>query len=270
MSAVRGRTEGVAIVTGAAGGIGAAIAKALADRGARVVLVDRDRTALERTASAVPRATTHTMDVSDADAWQRLVRDVEQSHGGLDVLVSNAGLTIVGPFESQSIEDVDRIVDVNLKGVLYGCRAVVPRLRARGRGHLVNVSSLAGRVPFPYQTTYCATKYAVRGFTAALRMELAGSGVGVSCVLPGAVATRLLERAPSYDAPASEKLAELMLAHGMPPAHVAARVVRAIERDEAEVLVGLDARLTTLARTFVPRALEAGLGSAFRWRTRTT
>ena len=230
--------------------------------------MDRDTERLTATAGTLPGATAWAMDVTDAPAWQALVRGVERTHGSVDTLVSNAGLTIVGGFESQSIAEIDRIVDVNLKGVLYGCRAVVPLLRARGRGHVVNVASLAGRVPFPYQSTYCATKYAVRGFTASLRMELAGSGVGVSCVMPGAVATRLLERAPSYDAPASAKLAELMLAHGMPPSHVAARVVRAIERDEAEVLLGLDARLTTLARILTPRVFEAGLGSAFRWRTR--
>jgi short-subunit dehydrogenase len=210
------------------------------------------------------------MDVTDAAAWERLSDDVERVHGGVDLLVSNAGLTILGAFESQAIEDLDRIVDVNLKGVLYGCRAVVPRLRKRGGGHVVNVSSLAGRVPFPYQTTYCATKYAVRGFTAALRMELAGSGIGVTCVMPGAVATRLLERARSYDAPASAKMAELMLAHGLAPERVAERVVAAIRADEAEVLIGWDARMTTLLQRVTPSLLARSLGSAFAWRAKTT
>ncbi len=208
------------------------------------------------------------MDVTDAAAWDRVLDDVERRHGALGILVSNAGLTILGAFEAQAIEDLDRIVDVNLKGVLYGCRAVVPRLRARGGGHVVNVSSLAGRVPFPYQTTYCATKYAVRGFTAALRMELAGSGIGVSCVMPGAVATRLLERARSYDGPASAKMAELMLAHGLRPERVAERVITAIQRDEGEVLIGWDARVTTLAQELTPRLLQRSLGSAFAWRAK--
>ncbi|GAB4215354.1 MAG: hypothetical protein OHK0013_40850 [Sandaracinaceae bacterium] len=256
----------VAVVTGAGGGIGAAVARRLSAEGMRLALVDLAIAPVEELARSLGRASAHVADVSQASAWERLAREVQRVHGGVDVLVNNAGVTILGAFDQQSIADLDRIVDVNLKGVLYGCRTFLPLLAARGEAHVVNVASLAGRVPFPYQSTYCATKYAVRGFTASLRMELAGRGIGVSAVLPGAVATRLLETARSYDAPASSKLAELMLAHGMPPERVADRVVDAIEGDLAEVLVGWDARVATFARAVAPRALEAALGSAFRWR----
>lgn len=266
MKELRGK---VAVITGAGGGIGSAIARALSGEGMRVALVDLALDPVERLASELGRASAHVADVSRADAWERLARDVERVHGGADVLVNNAGLTILGAFEGQSLADLDRIVDVNLKGVLYGCRAFLPLLSARPEAHVVNVSSLAGRVPFPYQSTYCATKFAVRGFTASLRMELAARGIGVSAVLPGAVATRLLETAQSYDAPASRKMAELMLAHGMPPERVAARVLDAIRDDEGEVLVGWDARVTTLARGVAPRALERALGAAFRWRAKS-
>lgn len=255
----------LAVVTGAAGGIGAALARRLSAGGCRLVLVDLHPAPLRDLARSLD-ATAHPMDVRDPDAWRDLARLLERSHGGADVLVNNAGLTILGSFLDQSLEELDRIVDVNLKGVLYGCRALAPQLVARGAGHVVNVSSLAGRVAFPYQSSYCATKYAVRGFTAALRMELAPAGVGVTAVLPGAVATSLLETAQSYDQRASRRMAELMLAHGARPERVAARVVRAIERDEAEVVIGWDALLTTTAEALAPGLVAAALGRAFRWR----
>lgn len=263
MRALRGK---VAVVTGAAGGIGAAIAARLRTEGCRLALVDLGKAAL----AAAPGDTAHAMDVSDAASWPALADEVRDAHGGADLLVNNAGLTILGAFSDQSLDDLDRIVDVNLKGVLYGCRAFLPLLRARGGGHIVNVSSLAGRVAFPYQSTYCATKFAVRGFSAALRMELAGQGVGVTAVLPGAVATRLLDVAPTYDGAASRTMAALMLQHGLRPARVADRVVRAVRRDEAEVLIGWDARVTTAARVLAPTALYGALAMAFRGRVGST
>lgn len=256
----------VAVITGAAGGIGAALARALHREGARVVLVDLARAPLEDAARSLGEgAIARPMDVSDGEAWDALAAEVHEQ-GGADLLINNAGITILGAFADQSRADVDRIVDVNLKGVLHGCRAFLPQLAAR-RGHVVNVSSLAGRVAFPYQSTYCATKFAVRGFTASLRMELAGR-VGVTAVLPGTVATRLLQAAHSYDATASGKMAELMLAHGVRPEHVADRVLQAIRRDEAEVLIGWDARLTTAAQSLTPALLTGALAAGFRWRAR--
>ncbi len=262
MDALRGK---VAVVTGAAGGIGGAIAARLRAEGCRLALVDLDAGSLV----SAPDVTTHAMDVSDARSWEALAAEVKEAHGGADLLVNNAGLTIHGTFADQSVEDLDRIVDVNLKGVLYGCRAFLPQLRARGAGHVVNLSSLAGRVAFPYQSTYCATKFAIRGFSAALRMELAGDGVGVTAVMPGAVATRLLDAARSYDRRASRKMAELMLEHGVRPERVADRVVRAIRRDEAEVLIGWDARVTTTAQALAPSVLYGALSMAFRARVRS-
>lgn len=262
MRQLRGK---VAVVTGAAGGIGAALARRLRAEGCRLALVDLDAPKLGPAEEGV---TTHAMSVADAVAWGRLADEVQAVHGGADLLVNNAGITILGTFGDQSLEDLDRIVDVNLKGVLYGCRALLPQLAARGEGHVVNVSSLAGRVAFPYQSTYCATKFAVRGFSAALRMELAASGVGVTAVLPGAVATRLLDTAQSYDRSASQKMAALMLEHGLRPERVADRVVTAIRRDEAEVLIGWDARLTTVAHALAPSALYGALASGLRARAR--
>lgn len=264
MRELRGKT---AVVTGAASGIGAAIAKRLRDEGCRVALVDVDADALRT--SAGPGVTTHAMDVSNARAWEALAAEVSEAHGDADLLVNNAGITIHGAFADQALDDLDRIVDVNLKGVLYGCRAFLPQLR-RAAGHIVNVSSLAGRVAFPYQSSYCATKFAVRGFTAALRMELSEDGIGVTAVLPGTVATRLLDVARTYDRGASQALAGLMIRYGARPEHVAARVLRAIRRDEAEVVIGWDAHLTTRAQALAPAALYGALAMGFRTRRRSS
>lgn len=248
----------VAAITGAAGGIGSALARRLRREGCRLVLIDRD----DLSEIARREDSCHTLDVSDAGAWERLAEEVRERHGGLDLLVNNAGLTVFGAFAEQSLADIDRVVDVNLKGVLYGCRAFLPLLVARGAGHIVNISSLAGRVAFPRQSTYCATKFAVRGFSAALRMELEASNVGVTAVLPGTVATRLLEVADSYDRATSGRLAALMLKGGLRPARVAERVVQAIRRNEPEALIGWDAHLATGAHALVPATLYALLARA--------
>jgi short-subunit dehydrogenase len=267
MRELRGK---VAVITGAANGIGAAIARRLASEGAQLCLVDLRADALDsvlRDFGPEHEIDTHVLDVADATAWEALAGEVAARRGGADLLVNNAGFTIHGAFADHSIADLDRIVDVNLRGVLYGCRAFLPQLRGRPEAHIVNVSSLAGRVAFPYQSSYCATKYGVRGLSASLRMELAADGIGVTAVMPGAVATSFLDRATSYDRAAASALTKLMLAHGVDPTRVADRVLRAVRCDEAEVLIGWDARVTTAVAALSPKLLYGWLARAFRKRT---
>lgn len=256
-------TSKVSVITGAAGGIGAALATKLGAGGARLVLVDRDPKVNELAERLGAEA--HVLDVGDRDAQQALAASVKARHGGADLVVANAGINVHGLFLDQSLSDIERIVRVNLLGVLYLVRVLGPDVRRGGR--VVLVSSLAGRVPFPYQTTYCATKYGVRGFGAALRHELAARGVGVTTVMPGTVATRLLETASSYDQRASAKMAELMVRFGLPPEKVAARIVEAIRNDEAETLIGWDAHLA--AGLFDRGVLGPLLSAATRARARS-
>ncbi len=270
MHELRGK---VAVVTGAAGGIGSAIAKRFAAEGATLCLVDLRAEALEAVARELGRdheVHAHVLDVADAAAWEELARNIASRHGGADLLINNAGISVHGAFADQSVADLDRIVDVNLKSVLYGCHAFLPQLRGRTEAHIVNISSLAGRVAFPFQSTYCATKYAVRGFSGALCIELAGDRIGVSTIMPGAVATELLDRAASYDRSASAAVAKLMLAYGVNPRRVADRVVRAIHRNEREVLIGWDAWVAPAAAAIAPKLLQRGLGAAFRRRRGAT
>lgn len=255
----------VSVITGAAGGIGAALATRLGDAGMRLVLVDRDPEVLA-VAGSIPGAEGHVMDVTDAEAQRELAEHVRRSHGGVDLVIANAGINVHGLFLDQSFEDIERIVRVNLLGVLYLVRALGPDVRSGG--HVVLVSSLAGRVPFPYQTTYCATKFGVRGFGAALHPELSARGVGVTTVMPGTVATRLLQTASSYDRGASARMADLMLRYGLSPEKVAARIVDAVRRGEREVLIGWDARLAT--GLFDRGVLGPLLGAATRARAART
>ncbi|HMV68823.1 MAG TPA: SDR family oxidoreductase, partial [Myxococcota bacterium] len=205
--------------TGAASGIGRAIAAELGVRGWPLALVDRAPLADE-----APGASRHVVDVADPTAWDRLVGEVDAAHGGVGLLVHAAGLTVHGPFEAHDIADVDRVVAVDLLGVMYGCRALLPRLRDGG-GRIVIVSSMSALFGTPMQATYCAAKAGVRTFGHALDVELAGSGVGVTVALPGTVATPFLQHAAARHASAGW-MGDAMRVVGADPARVARRIVR--------------------------------------------
>jgi NAD(P)-dependent dehydrogenase (short-subunit alcohol dehydrogenase family) len=195
----------VAAVTGAASGIGRALAEVLAQRGCSLALADLDAGGLAETARRVEaagrRASTHVVDVAD---WERMVRfadEVVEAHGGVDLVVNNAGVSVTGTLEEQSIEDLRWIVGVNFWGVVHGCKAFLPHLRKRPEGHLVNLSSVLGLIGLPTQTSYCATKFAVRGFSEGLWAELADSRIGVTVVHPGGVRTNIVRASRTADPP---------------------------------------------------------------------
>jgi NAD(P)-dependent dehydrogenase (short-subunit alcohol dehydrogenase family) len=185
--------DSVVVVTGASGGIGAALARLVGQRGGRPVLAARREPELgEAAARSGPHALAVVADVTRREAVERL-RDAALSRfGAIDVWVNNAGRGITRPVSELSDEDFDEMMRVNVKSALYGMQAVLPHFRERGRGHIINVSSMLGRVPFaPARSAYNAAKHALNALTANLRMELRGSfpGIHVSTVLPGVVAT---------------------------------------------------------------------------------
>ena len=180
----------VAVVTGGARGIGRATASALAARGARVAIGDLDPEAAAAAAKQLAVSSYH-LDVSDRDSFAAFVEAVESDLGPVDVLVNNAGIMPNGPFLELG-EETDRLtIDVNVFGVLHGMRLVLPGMVERGRGHVVNVASLAGKFPVKGLAVYNASKYAVVGLTAAARLEFAPRGVSLTAVLPSAVDTDL-------------------------------------------------------------------------------
>ena len=256
----------VAVVTGAGSGIGRAIALRLAQEGCQLALADLDEAGLVETSAllepiALPPSR-HLVDVSSSAALVDLAETIAREHGRVEILVNNAGVNIHGAFASHTVADIDWILGVNLRGVLYGCHAFLPLLKRASAAHVVNIASLAGMVPFPMQTTYCASKYGVRGFSAALRMELAPLGIGVTAVLPGAVRTPLLGRGRSYDTHTSARMSELMLRHGQRPERIAAAVVRAVQRNRAEIVLGPDAHLSRWLHRFTPSLLSWALQQA--------
>ncbi|MEI6447339.1 MAG: SDR family NAD(P)-dependent oxidoreductase [Actinomycetes bacterium] len=184
-----------AAVTGASSGIGEATALALSEAGAAVALgarrVDRLEALAERINSAGGKAVAIECDVADEQSAHAFVKGAAQQLGRLDILVNNAGVMLLGPLEGADTDEWRRMVDVNLLGLLYCTQAAMPHLRDGGHGHVVNVSSVAGRTASAFVGVYNATKWAVTGFSEALRQEAAHSKIRVTCVEPGLVETEL-------------------------------------------------------------------------------
>jgi 3-oxoacyl-[acyl-carrier protein] reductase len=199
---VLGMSGRVSMVTGAASGIGRALVSALVAAGDRVVAADVDTEALGRTAEAEGwaenRVRRRHLDVRDAAAWSQIVTEIDADLGGLDVLINNAGVLKPGAAESITAADVDFHLDVNAKGSIHGTVAAARAMVARGRGHIVNIASLAALAPVPGLALYAASKHALRGFSLSVAIELRPKGVWVTCVCPDAVATPMLDMQIDY------------------------------------------------------------------------
>ncbi|MET7245060.1 SDR family oxidoreductase [Methylobacterium sp. EM32] len=250
----------LALVTGAGSGIGAALALGLARKGARLVLVDRDADGLARSEAAV-RALgrdvgTHAFDLTDFAAVAALPEAVAARHGPLDLLINNAGVALAGRFADVELDDVDWLMDVNFRAVVRMTRAFLPILESRPAAQIVNLSSLYGLVAPPGQAAYAASKFAVRGFSEALRHEYAGTNLGVSVVHPGGVATAIARNArvgPRLDpAEVASGKAAVERHLRLPPEAAAARILRGIARREPRIIVGRDAAQVALIQRLMP------------------
>ncbi len=254
------------VLTGAAGGIGRAIALRLAGSGATLALVDRDAPGLAAVAAALPGGghTTHVFDLQRLDALTELLAGVTAAHAKVHGVIHNAGLTVHATFADQTAAEIDRVLDVDLRAVLHLTRVFLPALRAAGAAQIVTIASMAGLAGFPFQSTYCAAKFALRGFGEALRPELAPLGIGVTTILPGTIATGFLAAAGTHDKAVSDRLAALMLRFGSDPDRVARAVERAIVRDPATVRVGWDCHLLAWVQWACPPLVPWVLRTALR------
>ncbi|MGW1398367.1 SDR family oxidoreductase [Streptomyces sp. NPDC002405] len=254
------------LVTGAGSGIGRATAYAFAQAGARVVAVDRNAEAAARTAEqsrrlGAPAAWAEAVDVSDEQAMEKLAEKVDAEYGVVDVLVNNAGIGLSGSFFDHTTEDWRKVLDVNLWGVIHGCRLFGKRMAERGQGgHIVNTASAAAYQPSKALPAYSTSKAAVLMLSECLRAELAGQGIGVTAVCPGFVDTAITSTAHFAGVPAEEekrrrrRAARLYGLRGYPPEKVADAILRAVVRDEAVVPVTPEARLLRAMSRFTPRA----------------
>jgi len=242
----------VVVITGAGSGIGRALAVEVASHGALVAISDVNEKGLAETVELAKQAgatevRAERLDVSDRAAFLAYADAVAEQFGRVNVIVNNAGVTMTGDFEHMTLEEFDWIMGINVDGVVTGTKAFLPHLIASGDGHIVNISSLFGLVSMPGQSAYNASKYAVRGFTEALREEMLINGhrVGVSCVHPGGIKTGIARngrKTVGQNAEAIDKLFEEKLAR-MSPEKAAKIIVRGILKNQARVLVGIDAHV---------------------------
>jgi NAD(P)-dependent dehydrogenase (short-subunit alcohol dehydrogenase family) len=256
----------VAAVTGAGSGMGRALSLALARRGCHLALCDVDEHGLDQTAAELQalrgrelRVTRHVVDVADQAAVEDFARAAVAAHGRVHFVFNNAGVSLTGPVELLSYPDFHWLMNVNFWGVVHGSRSFLAHFREAGGGHIVNTSSVFGLIGVPTQSAYNASKFAVKGFTDALRAELDGSGVDVSCVMPGGVKTAIVRRSryvmSENDAPTREDAArEFERLAGLTPDEAAERILRGVARRRARILVGRDARLIGFALRLIPVA----------------
>ncbi|MEU9994682.1 SDR family oxidoreductase [Streptomyces sp. NPDC050848] len=257
------------LVTGAASGIGRATAFAFAEAGARIVAVDRDGEGAARTAEmarliGAPEAWGETVDVSDEQAMEKLAAKVASEYGIVDVLVNNAGIGLSGSFFATTSEDWKKVLDVNLWGVIHGCRIFGGQMAERGQGgHIVNTASAAAFQPSRALPAYSTSKAAVLMLSECLRAELAGQGIGVSAICPGIVNTNITATARFAGAGEEEqsrrqkKASRLYGLRNYPPEKVADAILRAVVRNEAVVPVTPEARGAHALSRLAPRALRA-------------
>ncbi len=240
----------VVAVTGGARGIGKATATALARKGCRVAIGDLNLALAEQTAAELGGGTVALpLDVTDRASFASFLDEAEKQLGPLDVLVNNAGIMPVTPFVEESEESAHRQVDINLHGVIAGTQMAIKRMQPRGTGHIVNIASSAGKHGVPGIATYSATKHAVVGLCEAVRAELRGSGVEISCVMPVPVNTGLMDGVSDQRA-----------IKRVEPEDVAGAIVDALEVPRFDVYVPRSLKFTTTAGNLLPRRAREAVG----------
>jgi len=222
----------VVILTGASSGLGEASARALSERGAKLVLAARREERLQELTDEIKNsggdAVYKVTDVADRSQVEALAATAKEAFGRIDVMINNAGLMPLAPLDALKVDEWEQMVDVNLKGVMYGIAAVLPTMREQHTGHIINLSSVAGHKVFPGAAVYCATKYAVKALSEGIRME-GGEEIRSTNISPGAIATELTSTITDPDA---AKSAEELYKVAIKPDAVARAIVYAIEQPQ--------------------------------------
>ncbi len=256
----------VAAVTGAASGIGRELAVLLAPKGADLAISDVDEVGLAETVDLAKKAggattiTSQRLDVADRDAVHAWAEQVVADHGTVNLVVNNAGVALGATVDGMSYEDFDWLMGINFDGVVSGTKAFLPHLKTAGEGHVVNISSVFGLMGIPSQSAYNAAKFAVRGFTEALRVELdiEDCGVSATTVHPGGIKTSIAKNARMDDSisdigqDSTKAIAEFEKLFITSPKRAAKAIVRAVEKDKRRLLIGPDAWAFSLISKLPP------------------
>ena len=255
---IRNLTGKVAVVTGAASGIGRALVLGLWKKGCHLALVDLDEhglTSLRLSLSGANRdqlATTHVANVGDKVRMSEVAREVVAAHRAVHVLINNAGVGYEAAFPQTSLDEWERIVNVNLWGVIYGCHFFMPHLAKVDRAHIVNISSLFGIVAMAGQTAYCTTKFAVRGLSESLWEELRATSVGLTVVHPGAVASNIMKTARGDDPELLQRVSRWYERNAISPERAAAQIIRAIEKGTPRLVITPAAKFGDVLKRLLP------------------
>ena len=269
--------RGAAAITGAASGIGRALAMELAARGCDLALADRDEAGLQAVAAEIAKAssqnkssprkvTVHRVDVGEPAAIAEFAQAATSAHPGLNIVINNAGVALLGAFTEIDQAQMDWLMNINFWGVVHGTRAFLPHLATRPESHIVNLSSIFGIIAPPGQTAYAAAKFAVRGFSEALRHELqmAKSPVKLSVVHPGGVLTNIVRNSRAGvgvtdNARRAQSIERFDAVAKTTPKAAALRIIRGIEKNQPRILIGNDARFMDLLQRLRPGTYWAPL-----------
>ena len=253
-------SDRLAVITGAGSGIGRATAQKFVAEGYRVAICDIDGARIAELGRELGDrcVLAKKVDVSDRAAMQAFAGEVHAIQDGVDAIVNNAGVAVGGTFLDTSLDDWDWLLGINLRGVVHGCHFFVPKMVARGRGQVVNIASILGIFPAPNVTAYVASKFAVLGMTQSLRTELEGTGVGVTAICPGLIATQIVADG-RMSGSALKRKPQLLgrFKKGLDPKHVASQIVDACRSNPAVRTVGKDAwaihQLVRVAPRFIDK-----------------
>jgi short-subunit dehydrogenase len=248
----------VSVITGAASGIGRALARGLWHRGCQLALIDCDEDGLRQLQSELTRndngraVSLHVADVGDKARMKDVAAEVIEAHRTVHLLINNAGIGYEAAFPQTSLAAWEQVMATNLWGTIYGCHFFLPHLAKAERAHIVNMSSLFGIVGMPGQTAYCTTKFALRGFSESLWEELRGTSVRLTVVHPGSVATNIMKTAQGDDPSLLQRIAAWYETNAIPPEAAAGQIIRAIIKGKSRVLISPEVVFADCVKRLLP------------------
>ncbi len=251
-------TGKIAVITGAGSGMGRALVQQLNREGCEVYFSDIKPDTLKETMDSLERADVpahpKVLDVADREAMHAWADEVAQASGHIDIIVNNAGVALFSLVEDCDYDNLEWVMNINFWGVVHGTQAFLPLLRRSQQGHIVNTSSVFGLFSFPTQSAYNAAKFAVRGYTEALRHEMAGTSIHVCCVHPGGVRTNIAfdMRGGDPSQTAQERSDEFQRLTRTSPESAAAQIIRAMEKRKKRLLIGWDAKIMDIVQRLFP------------------